>query len=689
MMINPYAKKRRTKAINGTGAGCDDERKNEPVSESAKAASSCCASAKSSSAKTMSSPRTLAESASALVIAATDKAGMDGIDRASIDKIILRESGSSLYMQQQRKRDQQVDQRIDQIRNKLSEEELKNPNWRRKLQNFVDKELSEAIGKQPNRSTCVVVDMDMFFMACELLTRPDLVDKPACVGGSMITTSNYVARRYGVRSAMAGWIGDKLVEELSGGKEKLIHVKSNFALYKEKSLVVKTVLAEYDPTLSMHSLDEAFLDLAPYLALKMAKNWSHEQIRNELQKNSTESTTRNQSTLHDWEESQTTLASFPAWLCRQHASEVIEQMREKVKKETGGLTCSAGLAPNFLLAKIASDQNKPNGQCIVDSSHEQILQFLHPLPTRKVSGIGRVTEKTLRAFGIKTVEQLYKERALVRFLFKPATAGFLARASVGCSSSEHRAPVDDSAAVHGQKGISRERTFPSGESWTAINARLEDIGRLLSSDMEKKNLWARTVTVKVKLHTFDVYSRARSMPHSIYLQNAEDLVSHAAELLREIRSEVVDKRQFSVRLLGIRCSNFRGDEGAGQINIEKFLEAKQPNTVDSTSTKVSSSRAVTPSSRAPERSVTGGQREKEDDASLPRRAHVSCPICQANFSEDNNYELNQHIDACLSGRVVRNVLREQRSLDAAKSKSAAVGRKRRITDFYGSTTQLC
>ena len=212
------------------------------------------------------------ESASALVIAATDKAGMAGIDRARIDKIILRESGHSLYMQQQRKRDQQVQLRIDQIRNKLNKEERINPTWRKKLQH-----LSELVRRRPIRSTCVVIDMDMFFMACELLTRPDLVDKPACVGGSMITTSNYVARRYGksaaeevkvvycfsdygdgmtgVRSAMAGWIGDKLVEELSGGKEKLIHVKSNFELYKDKSNIVKTQLVrrKWKTTLSVLS----------------------------------------------------------------------------------------------------------------------------------------------------------------------------------------------------------------------------------------------------------------------------------------------------------------------------------------------------------------------------------------------------------------------------------------------------
>ena len=121
-------------------------------------------------------------------------------------------------------------------------------------------------------------------MACELLNRPDLNDKPACVGRGMILTSNYVARRYGVRSAMAGFIGDKLVEELSEGRERLIHVPSNFVLYKEKSKIVTEVVREYDPyRMKSYSLDEVYLDIGPYLALFIKhRDYTHEQIRDKL-----------------------------------------------------------------------------------------------------------------------------------------------------------------------------------------------------------------------------------------------------------------------------------------------------------------------------------------------------------------------------------------------------------------------
>ena len=92
-------------------------------------------------------------------------------------------------------------------------------------------------------------------------------------------------------------------------------------------------------------------------------------------------------------------------------------MRQKVFEATGGLTCSAGLANNFMLSKIASDLNKPNGQCIVGPTNKEILNFLRPMKVRKIGGIGRVTEKILNAFGIKTVQELYDHRTLVQFIF--------------------------------------------------------------------------------------------------------------------------------------------------------------------------------------------------------------------------------------------------------------------------------
>ncbi|GAX23658.1 DNA polymerase kappa [Fistulifera solaris] len=537
--------------------------------------------------------------ASALVIAAADKAGMDGIDRRRIDAIILRESGNSLYIQQQKRRDEKVNERIVAMKKKLQNQRTLYPQWPHESLPAIDRMLTECIRKRPNRSTCVVVDMDMFYMACELLTRPELHDKPACVGGGMILTSNYPARKYGVRSAMAGWIGDALVRELSNGTEELIHVPSNHQKYAQQSQVVRSVLAEYDPQLRAYSLDEAFLNLGPYLACHLLHpEWSHEQISKTLRegqedgdvKASSESeyddngpdddSIQNES--HDKLSYLETLGQFSNHTCLEAAGKILTDMRQKVFERTGGLTCSAGLAPNFMMAKIASDRNKPNGQCLVASDQDSIREFLYPMATRKVSGIGRVTEKLLRAFDIHTVEHMYEQRALIQQLFTPVQANFLLQASVGCSSSDNFLEDEqEESKGGGQKGISRERTFRPGHSWNEINARLEDIGRLLSSDMQRKSFWAHTITVKVKLHTFDVLSRARTLPRGVFVQSPEDLVRHSTELLAEVRHEFMASpehrsKPFSVRLLGIRCNNFRHEQetestGWDQLNLDQFL----------------------------------------------------------------------------------------------------------------------
>lgn len=188
---------------------------------------------------------------------------MEGVDRAKIDEIILRESGNSLYMQQQKRRDQKVNDKIAELQ--LQKQALllqfdRHPSFL-PSDPALDTQLQSWQAACPRRSTKVVIDMDMFYMACELLDKPHLDQYPACVGRGMILTSNYKARQYGVRSAMAGFVADKLVEELSHGTQRLIHVPSHFELYKQKAHEVKGVLREYDPHLRSYSLDEAYLDL--------------------------------------------------------------------------------------------------------------------------------------------------------------------------------------------------------------------------------------------------------------------------------------------------------------------------------------------------------------------------------------------------------------------------------------------
>ena len=531
----------------------------------------------------------VSEDASALVISASDKAGMDGIDRSKIDAIILKESGNSLYIQQQRRRDAKVNDRIQQLQNKLNacqnpKEYAPSPEIESKLQMYQ--------GQQSNRSTKVVVDMDMFYMACELLSKPHLDKVPACVGGGMILTSNYKARRYGVRSAMAGFVADKLVEELSHGQERLVHVKSNFSLYKEKSKEVISVLQEYDPNLKSYSLDEAYLNIGPYLSLYIQKRSSihnpndlHQSIRTSLQGKKTIHDAREETTNGvvkggseqrttnptDGEESYTSvvdeaiLQSFSIETCHAAADEVVQMMRAAVTTRTGGLTCSAGIAPNFGLAKIASDLNKPNGQLYVDP--HKVLAFIQPLPVRKIPGIGRVTQKILKnVCQVTTVHDLYQQRGLVQWLFQRATADYLLRACVGCIGSGSVDSADADEEAEGQKGISRERTFGPEQDYAKLQERLKEIAAMLSNDMAKKRVAAHTVTVKVKLKTFDVFSKAKSLDRDVYIHSSEDLSTAAIELLTNIKSTSC--------AIGLGIAGLAGMMGWSMLRAQKSANRK-------------------------------------------------------------------------------------------------------------------
>lgn len=641
-------------------------------------------------------PKADRESASALVIAASDKAGMDGIDRSRIDAIILRESGDSAYMQQQRKRDQAVNEKIEQMKKRLQEHEhSKGKNWRLSIERQLEPEILELTRGRRPQSTCVVVDMDMFFFACELLTRPELAEVPACVGTGMILTSNYCARQYGVRSAMAGWIGDKLVSELSNGTQHLIHVPSNFELYTVKSHEVRDVLAEYDPHLRAYSLDEAYLDVGPYILLRLENSdWTHEQIRDALKDKTKDSETMpnaEAASLEHDEQLQISiddeLSRFPSHIVMATASKVVEEMRQKVTEATGGLTCSAGLASNFILAKIASDKNKPNGQLLVGPSHQDILDFCAELPTRKIPGIGRVTDKMLHAFDITNVRQLYEQRALVRFLFTPATARFLLSASLGCSSSYAGGKVSD------RKGISRERTFPPGQPWPQVQSRLEDIARTLSADMRAKDLRAHTITVKVKLHTFDVLSRSRTMAHGFYLQEPDDMVKVATELVLELKKQHKGGT-FSVRLLGVRCSNFQGEDeradAANQMNMDQFLCSPRKEGTKRATSPTSRGHATTTSEKWSQRPLLPATIESAHDATVvPTTFHdmaqqeasekQSCPMCGQVIREHDNDAVNRHIDSCLNSSAVRQAIHEESLAASDRTK------KRRLTDFFSHT----
>jgi len=637
--------------------------------------------------------------ASALILSASHKAGMNmtAERQAKIDAILLRESDKSEYMRQQRRRDERVNQKIEQLRSKLAAYIQNHSDWNKELTHQADLKMAK-FPPHPPLSSSVVVDMDSFYISCELLDKPQFHNIPCCVGTStsVISTSNYKAREYGVRSAMGGWVGQTLVKELSNGAETLIFFKSNFELYIQKSEQVMTILSEYDPRMWSFYLDEAYLNLEPYMALRLQLDesgekplYNHDQIKDMLvEKEKAFSNSENGENgivvqsekvpLHDKER-----------YCEE-LQNVVTEMRAKVLERTG-LTCSAGIGPNLMIAKIASDMKKPYGQFFVDS--DKLETFLHALPTRKVPGLGRVMEKTLQAFGIKNLQDLHRDRGLLSILFQPATENFLLRASVGLSSpSSGTVGVDPEQA---RKGISLSRTFVTMYNLDEMLLKFQDIVTRLSHQMRQANIRAKTFTAKVKLHTFDVYCKSKTLMGGRCTNHDEEMVAIAHDLFHQVRKNHFDEaarrnvahdlnnKTFHVRLLGMKCTNlvFDSNTKTNQPTLYNFLEKtptssksiRQPSLIgkvdQGTKRKLDMSSKTSPDNQKVSSNVTqtcsfdyqSCEAIGPDNSTLAESsacASPRCPICNIKL-KDSNDELNRHIDSCLNSQTVQNMIREE------------------------------
>ena len=199
----------------------------------------------------------------------------------------------------------------------------------------------------------VHIDMDAFYVSVEIRDNPQLKGKPVAVGGKsnrrgVLSTCNYIARQYGVRSAMP--------TSLALNKcPNLIVVPGRMEIYRETSQSIRKIFERYTDIIEPLSLDEAYLDLTD-------------------------------SDLH-----------FGS------ATLIAQEIRQEIFKETG-LTASAGIAPLKFVAKVASDLNKPNGQCTIGP--DDINDFLATLALKKISGVGKVTSEKLSRLGFDTCDDI-------------------------------------------------------------------------------------------------------------------------------------------------------------------------------------------------------------------------------------------------------------------------------------------
>src|ERR1700716_1844838 len=304
----------------------------------------------------------------------------------------------------------------------------------------------------PGAASILHVDMDAFFVSVELLERPELRGKAVVVGGGpnqrgVVTAASYEARKFGVHSAMPLRTAGRLCPHavfLDGHHEK----------YSEWSGRVAKILAQFSPVVEMVSIDEAYLDLA-----------------------GTE---------------------------RLHGPPLgaADKLLRSITRATG-LPCSAGLASTRLVAKVASDQGKPRGLVWVPAGSEE--RFLAPLPVRKIPGIGKVTERALRALGIETVQQIaaQPQERLERIFGQWGTA--LYRKSRGGDSYEFVIDAEP-------KSISQNHTFGEDtDDSNSLSAMLSHLSQKACKRLREAGLAARTLTLTIRYAGFDTYTRSKTL----------------------------------------------------------------------------------------------------------------------------------------------------------------------------------
>jgi len=333
------------------------------------------------------------------------------------------------------------------------------------------------------------IDMDAFFAAVEEKRHPELKGKPVVIGGSgdptqrgVVSTASYEARKYGIHSAMPLRTALRLCPEA-------VFLPVDYEEYSRVSRIIKDALKEISPVMEDVGIDEAFLDIS------------------DIDK---------------------------------PPEKIAQEIKKRIMEETG-LTCSIGIASNKLLAKIASDMQKPDGLTII--KEEDIESRIWPLPVRKLWGVGPRTEESLKKMGILTIGAL-ASTPLERLVenFGESYGNYLYEASRGMDES----PI----VTHWEpKSVSRETTFQADTNdWQTIAKTIAELANEVGEDIRQKRYKGRTVTLKVRFSDFKTYTRSKTLEEPT--DSIPEIRKTAFDCLKRIELKM------KVRLIGVRITNF-------------------------------------------------------------------------------------------------------------------------------------
>ena len=338
------------------------------------------------------------------------------------------------------------------------------------------------------------LDLDAFFCSVEVLKNPKLSGKPIVVGGKpeqrgVVAAASYPARKFGIHSAMPMSRAKRLCKEL-------IILPPNFKSYKTYSTIVMKILEQETDLIEQISVDEAFMDVT--------------------------------SRISDWGQT----------------VDIAKNLQNKLSVNIG-LSSSVGVATNKMIAKMASDYDKPNGLTVVLPGEEK--SFLAQLKPQNISGIGPKMAEKLSEMNVNTIRELAK----IPLNILEAKFGKIGTAMAQWAQGIDDRPVQVSREI---KSISNERTFPKDiSSKNELIMVLTQLCEKVSSRLNDKKLSAKRVFIKLRYYDFDTHTTQKSLSEPT--DSLETITDVAKELF--IYSWA-DKKP--IRLLGVGVSNFNNEE---------------------------------------------------------------------------------------------------------------------------------
>lgn len=360
------------------------------------------------------------------------------------------------------------------------------------------------------------VDMDAFFASVEQRDNPEFRHRPVIVGAlpggrGVVATCSYEARAFGIRSAMP-------ISEAWHRCPGAIYLRPDMPRYVEASQKIMQVLQSISPVVEPVSIDEAYLDASGL-----------ERLNGELE----------------------SIASLA---------------RQKIR-ETVGLRCSVGIGPNRLIAKLASEYRKPNGQTVV--RHEDVLAFLDPMPVSNLRGVGKQTDKIVQKLGIQTVHQLRQyPLEILSAHFGRKGGRHLYDQARGIASSRV-------GGTQGRKSISKETTFKRDVTCPRqLREQLRQLSAEVGRSARHKSLKGRVVNLKIRIEGFETHTRQCRLSSAINTDG--EIFGHAWKLYEQ--SGLAGR---SVRLIGVGISDFGSEESMSDLfESSREREEKLYSTMD-------------------------------------------------------------------------------------------------------------